>query len=95
MAYHVIRYIANKPCDYNGTDKLEAEPTIQYTRNEKEKAEQILTRLYEISANQKNMVIIKRTRYTFRCENTSHRYLFKIVKGDNKTREKLLEKIDL
>lgn len=90
MAYHVIRYIANKPMGYDG-EKIKASGTIQYTREDKNQAEQILTRLYEISANQKNMIILKRTRYTFRCENRQHKYLFKISKGDNKPKDKLLE----
>lgn len=94
MAYHVIRYIANKPSSYNG-EKIKAHGTIQYTREDKDHAEQILTRLYEISTNQKNMQIIKKTRYTFRCENGLHKYLFKISKEDNKGSEKMLEEIYL
>ena len=92
--YHIIRYIANKPNDYNG-EKVLADGSIQYSREDKNQAEQILTKLYEISANQKNMQIQKRTRYTFRCENGLHKYLFKISKGDNKSKEELLEKIYL
>ena len=94
MAYHVIRYIANKPAGYDG-EKIQASGTIQYTREDKNQAEQILTRLYEISANQKNMTILKRTRYTFRCENGLHKYLFKISKGDNKPKKELLDEIYL
>ena len=94
MAYHVIRYIANKPSEYDG-EKIKASAAIQYTREDKNQAEQILTRLYEISANQKNMQIIKRTRYTFRCENGSHKYLFKISNGGNKSKEELLEELYL
>lgn len=80
--YHVIRYIANKPMNYNG-EKLLASGAIQYSREDKNQAETILTKLYEISANQKKMNINKRTRYTFRCENGLHKYLFKVAKGDN------------
>lgn len=83
MIYHVVRYIANKPSGYDG-EKLPAVGTIQYTRDDKSKAEQILTRLYEISSNQKAMHIMKRTRYSFRCENGCHKYLFKITKGNSK-----------
>lgn len=90
MAYHVIRYIADKPSTYDGR-KIKASGTIQYTRDDKGQAEQILTRLYEISANQKKMSITKRTRYSFRCENGLHKYYFQIRKGNNKTKEELLE----
>lgn len=91
MSYYVIRYIANKDVDGSGDEKLKASGTIQYTREDKNQAEQILTKLYEISANQKNMRILKRTRYTFRCENGLHKYLFKITKGDNKNKEEILK----
>ena len=92
MVYHVIRYIADKPLGYDG-GKVRATGTIQYTREDKTQAEQILTRLYEISANQKNMSILKRTRYTFRCENGLHKYLFKISRGEGKTRKEILQDI--
>lgn len=81
MAYNIIRYIANKPTEYNG-EQLLASGSVQYTREDKNQAELLLTKLYEISANQKRMSISKRTRYTFRCENALHKYLFKIVKSD-------------
>ena len=77
--YQVIRYIANKPINHNG-EPLVASGSVQYTREDKNQAEQILTKLYDISANQKSMTIIKRTRYSFRCENACHRYLFKVIK---------------
>lgn len=80
--YHVIRYIANKPSNYNG-EKLLASGAIQYSREDKNQAETILTKLYEISANHRSMRMQKRTRYTFRCENGLHKYLFKVAKGDN------------
>lgn len=89
MAYHVIRYIADKHKG-DGEDKIEAVPSIQYTRERRSDAEQILTKLYEISANQKTMQIIKRTRYTFRCENRLHRYYYKVTNGTGKTKEELL-----
>lgn len=81
--FYVIRYIADKPLDYNG-EKLLASGSIQYTREDKSQAEMILTKLYEISANQKNMQIQKRTRYTFRCENGLHKYLFKVAQAEKK-----------
>lgn len=83
MAYYIIRYIANKPSCYNG-EKLPASGTIQYTRDDKALAEQILNKLYDISSNQKMMKITKRTRYSFRCENTRHKYLFKIEQKEVK-----------
>lgn len=87
MAYHIIRYIANKPSGYNG-EKLDASGSVQYTRETIAKAEQILNKLYDISSNQKLMKITKRTRYSFRCENTRHKYLFKIAQKEVK-QEKL------
>jgi hypothetical protein len=83
MAYHIIRYTADKPESYGG-EKLPATGSVQYTRDNKTQAEQMLGKLYDISANQRYMTILKRTRYTFRCENLSHKYLFKIVSSDNK-----------
>lgn len=93
--YYLIRYIADKPYLNNEGEKVLAHGSIQYSREDKNQAEQILTKLYEISANQKNMQILKRTRYTFRCENGLHKYLFKIIKGGNKKKEDLLENIYL
>ena len=87
--YQVIRYIANKPINYNG-EQLRAVGSVQYSREDKTIAEQILNKLYDISANQKKMVIIKRTRYTFRCENAAHKYYFKIIK---EKKDKKLEDI--
>lgn len=92
--YHIIRYKADKPSVYNGENLL-ACGDIQYSRENKDQAEQILTKLYEISANQKNMNIIKRTRYTFKCENKYHKYMFKITQSDNKPKEKLLGELYL
>jgi len=89
--YQIVRYVADKPGNYSG-EELPAPGTIQYTREEKTQAEQILNKLYEVYANDKNITIQKRTRYTFRCENTGHKYLFKIIKETNK---KELEKIYL
>lgn len=86
MSYQIIRYIADKPTDYDG-GKLLAKGSIQYSREDKNQAEQILTRLYEMSANQKTMQIQKRTRYTFKCENSLHKYFFKVAKGDKKNPE--------
>lgn len=77
--YNIVRYIANKPADYN-EEPLQAKPSIQYRREDKCQAEQILNKLYEITTNQKNMIINKRTRYTFRCENKLHKYFFKVEK---------------
>lgn len=89
--YQIIRYVADKPKNYE-SEELPATGSIQYTREEKYQAEQILNKLYEINANQKNMIINKRTRYTFRCENKLHKYLFKITK---ETKGKQIEKIYL
>lgn len=92
--YHIVRYIANKaPSD--GDEKILAAGSIQYSRESKEQAEQILTKLYEISTNQKNMQIQKRTRYSFRCENGGHKYLFKISKGNVKNEKKVIEEMYL
>ena len=91
--YHIVRYIANKPPTGGGKDL--AVGSIQYTRDDINQAEQILTKLYEISSNQKNMRIQKRTKYSFRCENGAHKYLFKISKGNTKNEKKILEDIYL
>ena len=89
--FQIVRYIANKPLEYNG-EELKASGEVQYTRDDKNQAEQILNKLYDISANQKRMTIIKRTRYSFRCENAAHKYLFKIIK---KTKDNTIEDITL
>lgn len=89
MSYQIIRYIANKPEKYDG-EKLPAKGSVQYTREDKTQAELILNKLYDISANQKNMTISKRTRYTFRCENSIHKYLFQIVSSGKKEIENVL-----
>lgn len=86
MSYQVIRYIANKPSTYNG-EKLLAHGSIQYTREDKSQAEEILSKLFDISANQKNMTITKRTTYSFRCENNAHKYLFKVVTSNGKNKK--------
>lgn len=91
--YHIVRYIANKP--YAGESKNLAVGSIQYTRDNLGQAEQILSKLYEISSNQKNMHIQKRTKYSFRCENGAHKYLFKISKGNSKNGKKILKDIYL
>ena len=89
MSYQIIRYIANKPAEYDG-EKLPAKGSVQYTREDKTQAELILNKLYDISANQKNMTINKRTRYTFKCENPMHKYLFQIVNDKKKEIEDVL-----
>lgn len=80
--YQVIRYIANKPKNYNG-EELPASGSIQYTREDKNQAEQLLNKLYDIYSNQKNITINKRTRYTFKCENVRYKYLFKVIRNNN------------
>ena len=86
MAYNVVRYIANKPSDYAG-GKLPSYGSVQYTREDKSQAEEILNKLFNISANQKKMSITKRTRYSFRCENSAHKYLFKIENSNSKNKQ--------
>lgn len=88
MPYRIIKYVAEKPLGYHG-ERLVASPEVQFTRDDKSQAELMLEKLYEVSSNQRTMQILKRTRYTFRCETKLRKYLFKICHD----KERLLDKI--
>lgn len=65
---------------YDG-ERLRATGSVQYIRDSKRDAEQILDRLYEMTTNQSTMSITKRTRFTFRCEDKKRKYMFKVANG--------------
>ena len=78
MNYNILRFVADKPSTYAG-ERLRATGSVQYTRESRNDAKAILDRLFEITSNQRAMNITKHTRFTFRCEDTRHKYVFKIV----------------
>lgn len=78
MNYNILRFVADKPSTYAG-EKLRATGSVQYTRDERKDAKAILDRLFEMTSNQSAMSITKHTRFSFRCEDARHKYMFKVV----------------
>ena len=78
MNYNILRFVADKPSTYTG-EKLRATGSIEYTRENRKDAKAILDRLFELTSNQRAMNITKHTRFTFRCEDARHKYMFKVV----------------